>query len=95
MDKIQPPKVINNINVVTKIGGSYYLLLDKKTRHLLALEEGSVVRSKIWLVNTKLVNCPKCKKSFEDYVDNDPHDCPLCGDEFIDINTNTVEKEVK
>jgi len=86
-------KQINKLAIVKKVGSSYYVLVDKDTRNMLEIDEGSVIGVKFWKVNVKEIKCPKCGFAFSDYEGNDPHDCPNCGAEILDVDIDTQTDE--
>ncbi len=83
--------------MVKKLGDSFYILLNKDIREQLELGEGMWVSGKLQTIKVKEVGCPGCKEQFETLENEDPHDCPKCGKEFLDIERINVplEKEKK
>lgn len=78
------PKTVKGFFKVSKIGDSYYLLLDKGVRDVITLEKGKMLNAKIMEIETVTVTCPKCYSKFIDYETKEDRDCPKCGQVFHD-----------
>jgi predicted Zn-ribbon and HTH transcriptional regulator len=85
--------IIKTVGEVKQIGDSYYIHIDKSIRKHLHVEKGVVLGMKLWNIETKEIKCPKCEYEFVDYSDNDPHDCPNCGKEILDVDIKEVINE--
>tara|TARA_Y100000296_G_C4934810_1_gene138445 strand:+ start:206 stop:496 length:291 start_codon:yes stop_codon:yes gene_type:complete len=75
---------------VKKIGDSYYIRMGKDIRQILDISNGVILGVKLWNMETEEIICPECQHSFVDYTNVDPYDCPLCGNEFLNIDTKEV-----
>ena len=84
-------EMIRTIATVKKIGDSMYIHLDKKIKADLHIENGIVLGVKLWNIETVTIKCNKCSCEFESYKNADPHDCPECGEEILNINVQIVE----
>lgn len=71
---------------VKLLGGSYYLLIDRYSKNRLDIRDGMILGYKLWNIPIIKITCPACKYEFEDETDQDPHDCPSCGEEFTNID---------
>ena len=101
MENDKEIRIVKGEFLVRKSGDSFYLLISKPLRERLHIEEGMIVGAKIWNIELKEIECPKCHFKFEDYENRDPHDCPSCGEEFLDVdkietsNAQEIEEEKK
>ena len=89
MEEIEKMKIYEGLMPVKFIGGSHYILLDKRIKSFLEVNDGIVLKGKLANVELKDVKCPKCTYKFTDYQQADVHDCPSCGIEFYPHNTLT------
>jgi Zn finger protein HypA/HybF involved in hydrogenase expression len=80
---------------VQKIGGSYFLLLDKQTRNMLHVDHGTILGVKLWNIELQTIECPHCHHIFDDEKEADPHDCPACGEEFLNVNAIIPKTEIE
>ena len=85
--------IVKTIGDVKRIGDSFYIHLDKNIRRHLHIDKDVVLGMKLWNIETKNVKCQKCGYEFVDYAKSDPHDCPNCGIEILDVNCIEAKEE--
>lgn len=81
--------------VVKQVGDSLYLLLDSNIRNRLNVDKGTILGAKLWNIEVESIKCPHCEYVFEDYMNKDPHDCPSCGEEFLDCAIISNKEKMK
>lgn len=78
------PKIAKGLFKVTKIGDSYYILLNKTVRAVMSVTKGKVLDIIIREPQTLNIVCTKCKRTYIDYKENRDRSCPYCGFYFYD-----------
>lgn len=88
-------KSVKGIFRLKAIGDSLFILVDKDKRTYLEAQEGDFVMARISKIKEKVVNCPKCKYEVMGFENDDVFDCPNCGAEFTEAETNNNTSENK
>jgi hypothetical protein len=79
---METEKSVKGLFKTKMVGDSLYLLVDKKTREYLAVNENEYLMARISTIKEKHVQCPKCNHECIILSNDNIYDCPLCGYEF-------------